>query len=273
MKHRTKTRKKTHKTNLQKVKILDLELLNSCKDIQIENLKFQIEMANARSQKLMSAAHIMKNEFLKEKTRLIEKYEAEVKSRDKDSRLLAEVTDLLIANKNSNDGVTINEPTKTKATEKIIFDTSQAKKQKLNSNEKEIIDLTEREDSLKRSRRRFVSGRLRDRIPIDETSDDFISSDGTCDGYMPNLVPEVVSVPNPSPPDQEHVVRSRRRFVPGRLRDRINDSITNQVSVECSVTTQLPVFIQQHSELIIDENKPPATPPLTTSSDSDDEDS
>jgi len=87
MKHRTKTRKKTHKTNLQKVKILDLELLNSCKDIQIENLKFQIEMANARSQKLMSAAHIMKNEFLKEKTRLIEKYEAEVKSRDKDSRL------------------------------------------------------------------------------------------------------------------------------------------------------------------------------------------
>ena len=277
----TKTKNKNLKTNLLKVKILDLELLNSCRDIQIENLKFQLEMANARSQKLMSVAHIMKNEFLKEKTRLIGKYETDIKSRDKDSKLLAEVTDLLIDNRNSKFITSMNEQTKIHATVKNTFDPSQAKKQKLNSNEKEIIDLTERKDDfeksdLKRSRRRFVSGRLRDKVPIDEISSSSMcyESSGDDDMNQPNLVPEVISVPNPSPPDQENRTSSRRRFVPGRLRDRMGDFITDQVAVEDSAAAQMiPVFIQQHSELVIDENKPPATPPAMTSSDSDDEDS
>lgn len=155
------------------------------------------------------------------------------------------------------------------------------KKQKLNSNEKEIIDLTERKDDfeksdLKRSRRRFVSGRLRDRVPIDEISSSSMCYESSDDGdmYQPNIVPEVISVPNPSPPDQENRTSSRRRFVPGRLRDRMGDFITHQVAVEDSAAARMiPVFIQQHSDLVIDENKPPATPPAITSSDSDDEDS
>ena len=53
-----------------------------------------------------------------EKTRLIEKYETDIKLRDKDSKLLAEVTDLLIADRNSKNITSMDEQTKIHATVK-----------------------------------------------------------------------------------------------------------------------------------------------------------
>jgi hypothetical protein len=91
----------------------ELVIAKNFEKSQVENLKFQLKMEKAKSQALSNVAHIMKNEFGKERERLIEthklKIAAEIETRDKiekrHSGIIAEMTSVLKLAERFNDMV------------------------------------------------------------------------------------------------------------------------------------------------------------------------